>query len=128
MYDKISSQLTLPFQETEEFHLKEIFSVLKKKFGLKKESDQKFIDLGSGNGQVVIHSALNFGIDSTGIEINENLVDETINRIQTLKKSRMYKKEYIKKLNILRDDFYSIDLHDYDYIYIFSLPTMQNYL
>ena len=49
---KFYSQIDLPFQETRQDHLKEIFKTLEGKFNLQKYSNQVFIDLGSGNGQV----------------------------------------------------------------------------
>ena len=64
---KINSQMELPFLETNSEMLKNIFNTLENKFGLLKNSDQKLIDLGSGNGQIVMYSALNYAIKSIGI-------------------------------------------------------------
>ena len=41
----IHSELALPFLETPEDHIKVIFKTLETKFGLKKDSKQKLIDL-----------------------------------------------------------------------------------
>ena len=75
-YRKIYSQLDLPFQETKKISLKNIFRTLEKKFDLKKNSKQSIIDLGSGNGRVIIYSAINYGIRSIGIEIDPILIKE----------------------------------------------------
>ncbi|MHA2325515.1 MAG: hypothetical protein ACXACB_08945, partial [Promethearchaeota archaeon] len=60
-YENFLSQLELPYLETKNYYLHQIFKTLEQKFGLVKNSQQVFIDLGFGNGQVVIFSALNYG-------------------------------------------------------------------
>ena len=99
-----------------------------KQFGLKKKINKKFIDLGSGDGRVVVFAALNYGIRSFGIEINDNLVQEAIECVKSLKQSKNYKKRFFKKINIRKGDFFDYDISEYDYIYIYSLPTMHRYL
>ncbi|MHA2326869.1 MAG: hypothetical protein ACXACB_15785, partial [Promethearchaeota archaeon] len=98
------------------------------KFGLVKNSQQVFIDLGSGNGQVVIFSALNYGLKSYGVEINQTLVKESKKSIKLLKKLKKTNKELLSKIKVLHGDFYEQNLGNYDFIYIYSLPTMQKYL
>ena len=56
-YDRFHSQLALPFLETNRELLKELFETLELKFGLKKQSKQQFIDLGSGDGRIMIYAA-----------------------------------------------------------------------
>jgi SAM-dependent methyltransferase len=125
---KFYSQLDLPFQETNPFYLKDIFKTLESTFDLRKNSNQVFIDLGSGNGQVIIYCALNYGIRSIGVEINPILINEGKNSIRLLKESKYAKKKVIGKITLISGDFYELNLEKYDYIYIFSLPTMQKYL
>ena len=124
----ITSQLELPFLETPPDLLEEIFHTLRDKFGLYKNSNQKLIDLGAGNGTVIIYSALNYNIESFGIEINPNLIEETKRRIRILKAKHNHKKSIIKKIKIELGDFYQKNLKKFDFIYIYSLPTMQKYL
>ena len=124
----ITSQLELPFLETPPDLLEEIFHNLRDKFGLKNNSNQKLIDLGAGNGTVIIYSALNYGIKSFGIEINPNLIEETKRRIRILKAKHNHKKSITKKIKIELGDFYLKNLKKFDFIYIYSLPTMQKYL
>jgi len=125
---KFHSQLELPFLETDNRFLREIFKTLEFEYGLKHSSNQKLIDLGAGNGSIVIFAALNFNIKSTGIEINQNLKNEAEIRIKSLKMERNYKKRILKNIKIKHGDFYMYNLKDYDYIYIYSLPSMQKYL
>ncbi|MHA1985207.1 MAG: methyltransferase domain-containing protein [Promethearchaeota archaeon] len=125
---RIHSQLDLPFQETKHLYLKEIFKTLERRFDLQKDSNQFFIDLGSGNGQVVIYCAINYGLKSFGIEINLTLVEEAKKSIKLLKKLEKDKKKRLRKIKIIGGDFYKLNLGNYDFVYIYSLPTMQKYL
>ncbi len=122
------SELQLPFAETPLDLLEEIFHILQVKFALARNSNQKLVDLGAGNGQIIIYSALNYGIKSFGIEINENLIIEANQRIKMLKREKKYKKKLFRKIKLINKDFFYISLKNYDFIYIFSLPTMQKFL
>lgn len=125
---EINSQLKLPFLETNEIIIEKIFRTLKMKFELAENSKQKLIDLGSGNGCIIIYSALNYGIKSIGIEINLNLITEAKNYIKLLKKENSYQKKLFKNITFIHGDLFEVNLKDFDFIYIFSLPTMQTYL
>ena len=125
---KFFSQLDLPFLETKQIHLQNIFESLKNQFGLIKDSSQVFIDLGAGNGQVIIYSAINYRIRSIGIEIDPILIEEAKNSIKSLKKHKKSEKSLFKKIKMIHGDFYQQNLETFDYIYIYSLPTMQKYL
>ena len=122
------SQIDLPYLETNESFIKDIFITLKTKFGLKSDSNQKFIDLGCGDGRVVIYAALHYGIKSTGVEINLNLIEEANSTLKLLQTNKIYKKKHIKKIKIMYEDLFQLNLNKYDFIYIFSLPTMQRFL
>ena len=124
----IDSQLALPFQETSYDIIIDIFNVLEKKFGLLLNSKQRFIDLGSGNGQIILYSALHYSISSTGFEIDKNLIEETKTRIDSLRKENSIKSKRLKHIQVKNKDFFTISLKDYDYVYIYSLPTMQRFL
>ena len=125
---EISSQLDLPFLETNRELIQKIFETLKQRFRLIKNSNQKLVDLGSGNGQIIIYSALNCCIKSFGIEINQNLIKEAKRYIKLLKKEKLYKRKLFRKIKFIYGDFYEIGMKDFDFIYIYSLPTMQKYL
>lgn len=125
---EISSQIDLPFLETNGELIQKIFETLRLRFRLIKNSNQKLVDLGSGNGQIIAYSALNYGINSIGIEINQNLIKEAKRHIKLLKKEKLYHRKLFRKIKVIHGDFYEIDLIDFDFIYIYSLPTMQKYL
>ncbi len=122
------SQLNLPFLETKKDFLKNIFVELELKFGLVKNSNQRFIDLGGGDGRVIFYAALNYGIKSIGLEINTNLVLEAKNKLKRLKNRTSYKKRLIRKIKIKYGDIFQQNLRDYNFIYVFSAPIMQSYL
>ncbi len=122
------SQLSLPFLATNNEHFIDIFKVLELKFGLKSKSHQKLIDLGSGDGRVVIYAALNYGIKSLGVEINSNLIKDARDQLKLLKKEKNYTKKQIIKIKFKLGDFFELNLKKFDYIYIYCLPTMQKYL
>ena len=128
IYEKLKSQLELPFQPTEQNFLKGIFETLQSKFQLKVNSKQKLIDLGSGNGTVILYSAIYYKIVSVGIEIDKNLIAETKERINKLKESNNYKRSLLRKIKLIEGDLFEQNLKEFDFIYIYSLPTMQKYL
>ncbi|MFX1502226.1 MAG: class I SAM-dependent methyltransferase [Promethearchaeota archaeon] len=127
-FDKFYSQLDLPFSETNIKSIREIFQTLEQKFGLKRNSRQKFIDLGSGNGSVVIFAALNYNIKSEGIEIDKSLINEFKSRLISLKKEGKYTKNLFKKIKIRLGDLFFINPRKYDFIYIYSLPIIHKFL
>lgn len=127
-YEKFHSQLDLPFLETDEQFLKEIFETLQFKFGLKRNSNQKLVDLGAGNGSVIIYSSLYCGLKSYGVEINHILVKEAKQRIKLLKKSGAFKKRQLRNVKIKLGDLYQQNLKSFNFIYIYTLPSMQKYL
>lgn len=127
-FNKIYSQIDLPFQETKQVFLKMIFKTLEREFDLQKNSKQIFIDLGSGNGQVIIYSAINYGIRSIGIEIDPILIKEAKMSIKSFKDKKKINKKALSKIKIIHGDFYKHNLKFYDFIYIYSLPSMQKFL
>ena len=127
-YLKFISQLDLPFLETPQDHLEKMFEVLNSQFGLRKNSNQKFIDLGAGNGSVVIFCALNYVIKSVGIEIDPILVKEMKEKVHKFKTLKTISRKFLKKIKIRLGNLFLEDLKKYDFIYIYSLPTMQKYL
>lgn len=125
---EFQAQLSLPFLSTAYEALTQIFNELENRFSLKKGSTQKFIDLGAGNGNVILYSVLNYNISSLGIEINDILIDEIKERIKILKEKKIYSPKILRKIEIKKGDLFQQDLSNFDFVYLFSLPTMQKYL
>jgi len=127
-YYEFQAQLSLPFLSTSPEALVPIFKTLKNRFGLKNGSDQRLIDLGAGNGTVIVFSTLSYDISSLGIEINDILIDEVKDIIKNLKDKKIYKPKILNKIDIKKGDLFQQDLNNFDFIYLFTLPTMQKYL
>ena len=125
---KIHSLLDLPFQESNRNHIEEIFQILEQRFSLKRNSKQKLTDLGSGDGRIIIHAGLNYGILSVGYEINPDLIKEAKEHINLLKYENIYKIRDYRKIKIKMGDIFNLSLKKFDFIYIYSLPTMQKFL
>jgi cyclopropane fatty-acyl-phospholipid synthase-like methyltransferase len=70
-YRKFISQLSLPYLGTLPEVIPSIFDTLTERFNLKCDSSQKLIDLGSGNGRIIIYSVINYGIKSVGITVKK---------------------------------------------------------
>ncbi len=115
---EIQSQIALPFLSTPFPIIQDIIKVLEEKFQLLKGSKQRFIDLGAGNGAIIIYCGKNFKIKSIGIEINKTFVKEARAKI---------KREKVKKAKMIIGDLFQLSLEKYDYIYIFSLPNNQRF-
>ena len=73
----------------------------------KLQNYKNFVDLGSGDGKVVLIASL-FGVDATGIEFDMELVKDGIN----------IKEELGLKANFISGDFLQQDLSKYDFIFI----------
>ena len=127
-FDSFHSQLALPYLETHKELIQEIFKTLEQYFGLIKNSNQKLIDLGSGDGRIVIYSGLNFGIQSIGIEINEALIKESKDKIKSMKKDGAFNKKQYRNVIIKFGDIFRQNLEEFDFIYTYSLPTMHKYM
>ena len=81
-----------------------IFEFFKK---IKLQNYKNFIDLGSGDGKVVLTASL-FGVKATGIEFDRDLIKTSI-RIRD---------ELGLKAEFLQEDFLKQDLSGYDIIFI----------
>lgn len=123
-----NSQLALPYLESDERVIERIFKVLNNQFDLKPHSNQKFIDLGAGDGTVVIHCAIHYDIVSVGVEIKPSLIEDLRGRIESIKKKEKDLRSRLEKIKIIQGDLFQQTLESFDFVYIFSLPTMQRFL
>ncbi|MCX6594883.1 MAG: class I SAM-dependent methyltransferase [Acidobacteria bacterium] len=80
--------------------------------GLKK--GEKMVDLGSGDGRIVIMAAKKFGADSTGIEFDEALYKQSSAKIKSLGLD--------KTARIIHGDIMVQDYTQMDVITIYLLP------
>jgi 16S rRNA G527 N7-methylase RsmG len=123
-----NSQLALPYLESDEKVVGKIFKTLSDGFNLIPHSQQRFIDLGAGDGTVIIHCALNYDIVSVGVEIKPSLIEDLRARIERIKTAKKGLNSRLRKIKVIQGDIFQQDLGTYDFVYIFSLPTMQRFL
>ena len=75
--------------------------------------DELLIDLGSGDGRIVISAARDYGCRSLGVEIDDMLIDHSRRRIQRLG---------LKNAEIVKADLHQFDLSDADIVTLYLLP------
>jgi SAM-dependent methyltransferase len=95
-------------------YLEELFEFL----GKYRNKNSKFIDLGSGDGRIVIEFAKK-NYESYGIEMNPFLV--------FLSKLKI-RKEGLKNAKIIWGNFWKIDLSQFDIIYFFHYKLTNKFL
>jgi len=85
----LSSLLLLPAQQPKDDQLAPYYptpqTIVDKMLqlgGLK--AGEKMFDLGSGDGRIVIMAAQKYKADATGVELNDSLVRQSLDRIKTL--------------------------------------------
>ena len=93
-----------PYYATPRKLVKEII----KKFQLK--SNEKFADLGCGDGRVVWSTYGMYKCESTGYEISPVL-------LMMIKLSKAIYAPFNKKIKFVEEDFFKVDLKEYDVIY-----------
>lgn len=101
-------------------HLSNIIEFLKSdpSFNNSSLKVRKFIDLGSGDGRVVIEFA-QAGFESYGIELNPFLVWWSRRKIKQLG---------LNNAKIIRGNFWKISFSDFDIFYIFHFQMANNLL
>ena len=76
---------------------------------------EKMVDLGSGDGRIVIMAAQKFHADATGVELDKDLCRQSVERIRKLGLERT---AHIISGDILKEDYRSADL-----ITVYLLPN-----
>jgi hypothetical protein len=113
IYYKIAAQEDLPYLQTPFETIRSIFTYLEEKKIL--NGSNRLIDLGAGDGRIIIYASEIHKIKSIGIEINKSLV----NMAKSLIKQRNLK----KICQIKEGDLYDQNLADYDIIVFFMFPS-----
>jgi protein-L-isoaspartate O-methyltransferase len=76
---------------------------------------EKMFDLGSGDGRVVVMAAQKFGADATGIEMDQDLWKQSMDRIRSL--------GIDKKARIIRGDITKQDYSPANLLTVYLLPS-----
>jgi protein-L-isoaspartate O-methyltransferase len=76
---------------------------------------EKVVDLGSGDGRIVIIAAQKYKADATGIEFDESLVNQSSARIKSL--------GLASRARIILGDIFKQDYSKYDLLTVYLLPA-----
>ena len=115
---KFDAQEALPFLPTPFEAIKATFNYLESHQEI--ENIHTMCDLGAGDGRLIIYAAKNYGIDSTGLEINTELINSTKKKIKKLHLSKLCR--------IFEADFYNFDISHMNLLIFFSIPTDHPYI
>jgi len=114
---KFKAQEALPYLATPIHVIESIFKFLKEKNLIKK--GQRFIDLGAGDGRVIVFASEFYSLISLGLEINENLIQTAESEIKRKNLSDLCKIEEV--------DLFNYDISNMDIIFCFFLPSNYAY-
>ncbi len=114
---KIIAQSDLPYLPTPQDIIEKSFMFVDSNQHLK--ATRKLIDLGSGDGRVIIHASEKYGMDTTGIEINRELIESTTKKIN--------EKGLGSICRVIENDLYNYPVSEFDLIFCFVLPTNHKY-
>jgi hypothetical protein len=120
-YWKTMAQQDLPYLPTPYEVVEQLFVELDRRQLL--PNGIKLVDLGSGDGRVIVYAADHFHVDATGVEINRELIETTQSTIENHPDPT-----FKNRCRVIEYDLYDFDLSPYDLIFLFVLPTNHRYL
>ena len=77
--------------------------------------DELLVDLGSGDGRVVLKGAESCRCKAIGVELDSNLVEESLRNV--------LRKSLDDKVRIIRGDLYRFDFSNADVVALYLLPS-----
>lgn len=77
--------------------------------------DELLIDLGSGDGRIVLRGAENYRCRALGVELNAKLVEESLRKV--------LRKSLDDRVRIIHGDLYRFDFSNADVITLYLLPS-----
>jgi len=84
------------------------------------KKDDLLYDLGSGDGRIVIAAARDFGARAVGIEIDQKLIDESVENAKRAKVADL--------TSFRKEDIFKADIHDATVVTLFLLPGVNQML
>lgn len=105
----VTGMFFAPFVPTSNQDIKRVLGRVKLKSGM------QFVDLGCGDGRVVLEAVSSYGVNGTGVEINPLLV--YYGRI-------LAKWRKLERAVFIRQDLYTFPLDNAHVIYLFLMPRM----
>jgi SAM-dependent methyltransferase len=115
--DSVPGKKTIPdvhFATTPHKVVKEMLKLAEVK------KDDVVYDLGSGDGRIVIAAARNFGARGVGVELDKELVAESV---KNAKESGV-----AERVKFLEEDFFTVDLRDATVVTLYLLPQLNERL
>ena len=114
---KIRAQNALPYLATPINVIESIFKYLNEKNLIKK--GQRLVDLGAGDGRVIVYASEFYRLISLGLEININLIKTA--------ESEIIRKNLSDLCMIKEEDLFNYDISDMDIVFCFFLPSNYAY-
>jgi 16S rRNA G966 N2-methylase RsmD len=114
---KLKAQRDLPYLPTPIEVIKEIFNALKR-LGIL-SNIHSLLDLGAGDGRILIHAAQNYQIEGIGLEINTELLETGRQKIRNLQLTHL--------CHMCEEDLYNYSLGNPDVIYYYNIGSNQRF-
>jgi tRNA A58 N-methylase Trm61 len=114
---KNKAQEALPYLATPIHVIESIFKYLNEKNLIKK--GQRLVDLGAGDGRVIIYASEFYNLISLGLEININLIKTA--------ESEIIRKNLSDLCMIKEEDLFNYDISDMDIVFCFFIPSNYAY-
>jgi len=107
---KTQTKILAPYAQTPSDVIREMLRIAKAKPG------ELLIDLGCGEGDVLIIAASEFGCSCIGYEIDDVLVNTALNRVKELGLDG--------KVKIIHDDLFNADISNANIVFLYLTPRM----
>ena len=114
---KNKSQEFLPYMATPTKVIESIFKFLKEKNLIKE--NQRLVDLGAGDGRVIVYASEFYSLISLGLEININLIKTA--------ESEILRKNLSATCKMKEIDLFNYDISEMDIVFCFFLPSNYEY-
>lgn len=82
--------------------------------------DELLYDLGSGDGRGLIMAVQDFGANAVGVELNENLVKSSWDKVKEL--------DLTNRIQIIHGNLFNVNLSKADVVMLYLFPDMINQL
>ncbi|QEE17826.1 hypothetical protein DSAG12_03664 [Promethearchaeum syntrophicum] len=114
---KLKAQEDLPYLATPTIVIESIFKFLKEENLIKK--NQRLVDLGAGDGRVIVFASEFYSLISLGLEININLIKTA--------ESEIIRKNLSDLCQVKEMDLFNFDISEMDIVFCFFLPSNYEY-
>ena len=78
-------------------------------------SGMRLIDLGAGDGRIILYAAEHYHLKTVGVEISEEFIQSA--------QQKIVQRSIEAECTIVEGDLYNMDISSYDIVWIFLFPT-----